>query len=103
MAALVWYYPQACTPGKFSLSKEIAMRFPPWLSLEGMAIQKKDILYTSDIIKQKLAIPILLSIEEGFTHSVTSQSDTWKPLADWYRLTSAHACFICFIPALVHV
>ena len=28
------------------------------------------------IIKQKLAIPILLSIEEGFTHSVTSQSDT---------------------------
>ena len=28
------------------------------------------------VIKQKLAIPILLSIEEGFTHSVTSQSDT---------------------------
>ena len=53
------------------------MRFPPWLSLESMAIQKKDIiLYTRDIIKQKLAIPILLSIEEGFTHSVTSQSDT---------------------------
>ena len=79
MAALpgVIYYPQACTPGKFSLSKEIAMRFPPWLSLQGMAIQKKDnILYPRDIIKQKLAIPILLSIEEGFTHSVTSQSDT---------------------------
>ena len=74
---LVWYYPQVCTPGKFSLSKEIAMRFTPWLSLEGMAIQKKDnILHTRDIIKQKLAIPILLSIEEGFTHSVTSQSDT---------------------------
>ena len=55
------------------------MRFPPWLSLEGMTIQKKDnILHTKDIIiiKQKLAIPILLSIEEGFTHSVTSQSDT---------------------------
>ena len=66
------------SPGKFSLSKEIAMRFPPCLSLEGMAIQKKDnILYTRDI-KQKLAIPIilLLSIEEGFTHLVTSQSDT---------------------------
>ena len=54
------------------------MRFPPWLSLEGMTIQKKEnILHTKDIIiKQKLAIPILLSIEEGFTHSVTSQSDT---------------------------
>ena len=64
-------------PRKFSLSKEIATRFPPWLSLEGMEIQKKDnILLIRDIIKQKLAIPILLSIEEGFTHSVTSQSDT---------------------------
>ena len=65
-------------PGKFSLSKEIAMRFPPWLSLEGMAIQKDNILHTRDIIKQQLAIYIMLSIEEGFTHthSVTSQSDT---------------------------
>ena len=52
------------------------MRFPPCLSLEGMAIQKDNILHTRDIIKQKLAIPILLSTEEGFTHSVTSQSDT---------------------------
>ena len=26
----------------FSLRKEIAMRFPPWLSLEGMEIQKKE-------------------------------------------------------------
>ena len=41
-----------------------------------MAIQKDNILHTRDIIKQKLAIPTLLSIEEGFTHSVTSQSDT---------------------------
>ena len=36
------------------------MRFPPWLSLEGMEIQKEEdnIVYTSDNIKQKLAIPI---------------------------------------------
>ena len=40
-------------------------------SEEGQHLTHNDI-----IIKQKLAIPILLSIEEGFTHSVTSQSDT---------------------------
>ena len=54
------------------------MRFPPWLSLEGMAIQKKDnILYTRDIIKQKLAIPILLSIEEVFGSFHVKSTDFW--------------------------
>ena len=50
----------ACTPVKFSLSKEMAnVRFAPWLSLEGMEIQKKeDILYTRDTNKRKPAMPI---------------------------------------------
>ena len=50
-------------PGEIESQQRYSyMRFPPWLSLEGMDIQQEDqILYTTDNIKNKLVIPILIN------------------------------------------
>ena len=63
-------------PVKFSHSKELAMRFPPWLNLEGTGkFQRRRTKSSTQGIKlNKNWQSIFLSMQEGFTNSLISQS-----------------------------